>query len=323
MHTKNCVEHESGIEKITNTDAYKGGRIKMQWIEMLQKGIDYVEEHLLEDIHFHDVAKQLNLSPYEFYRAFSFMSGMTLNSYIRNRRLSMAGQELAETDKKIIDIAMKYGFESQDGFTKAFTRFHGVSPKYAKTAGTQLVLFNPLAIKVSLEGGRKIDYRIEKKEKQRFLAIVRAFPTEIIQEEGNNDISDFWEECHSRNMIEPIKTFQCDREGRIYGLCAPLKENETYFEYGIGVLLNSETACADDILLKTKEYRYWETEPCTYVVFKCIGESGECIGEAWELFYKEFLPQSGYKSCIESDYEVYFDERKYDVFCELWIPIKK
>lgn len=173
----------------------------MLWIEMLQKAICYVEEHLLEDIHFDDVARQVNLSPYEFHRAFSFMSGMTLNTYIRNRRLSLAGQELAQTDKKIIDIAMKYGFETQDGFTKAFTRFHGVAPKYAKEAGTQLVLFNPLTIKVSLEGGKKIDYRIEKKEKQKFAAIVREFPVETINEEGNHDIPDFWEECYDKNRI--------------------------------------------------------------------------------------------------------------------------
>lgn len=244
----------------------------MNWIEMLQKAIDYVEEHLLEEIHFEEVAEQFHLSPYEFHRAFRFMSGMTLNTYIRNRRLSMAGQELAETDKKVIDVAMKYGFESQDGFTKAFTRFHGAAPKYARTAGTQLVMFPRLVIKVSLEGGKKIDYRIERRGRQRFFAIVRAFSTEIIEEEGNHEISDFWEECYARNLIEPMKALQCKEEGRIYGLCAPLKEHEMYFEYGIGVLLNNEIACVDEALLKTKEYRYWETEPCTYVVFRCMGD---------------------------------------------------
>lgn len=294
----------------------------MEWIRTLQKAIDYVEEHLLEEIRFDDVARRLNLSPYEFHRAFSFLSGMTLNTYVRNRRLSLAGQELAKTEKKIVDIAMKYGFESQDGFTKAFTRFHGVAPKYAKTAGTQLVMFNPLSIKVSFEGGRKIDYRIEKTQKQRFLAITRTFPTEIIEETGNHDISDFWDECYAENIVQALRQF--GTEGRLYGLCAPLKENETFFEYGIGVriLVNDEAAHAD-AFAKSKGYRYWETEPCTYVVFNCIGEDGECIGDAWELFYKEFLPQSHYESCVESDYEVYFDEGKDGLFCELWIPIKR
>lgn len=81
----------------------------MEWMRTLQKAIDYVEEHLLEEIRFDDVARHLNLSPYEFHRAFRFLSGMTLNTYIRNRRLSLAGQELSQSDKKIVDIALKYG----------------------------------------------------------------------------------------------------------------------------------------------------------------------------------------------------------------------
>lgn len=295
----------------------------MSWIDTLQNSIDYIEAHLLEDIHFEDVARQVNLSAYEFHRAFSFMSGMTLNTYIRSRRLSKAGQELAEADSKIIDIAMKYGFDSSDGFTKAFTRFHGVAPKYAKVMGTQLVLFNPLTIKVALEGGIKIDYRIEKKEKRRFLAIVRAFSTEIINEDSSHGISDFWAECWDKNLIEPLKELDCKNQRDLYGLCAPLRNQETQFEYGIGILLDNDVEGFESTFLKSNGYRIWETEPCTYVIFKCIGNDGNCITQAWERFYKEFLPQSGYESCIETDYEVYFENPEVGVFCELWIPIKR
>ncbi len=295
----------------------------MEWMRTLQKAIDYVEEHLLEEIRFDDVARHLNLSPYEFHRAFRFLSGMTLNTYIRNRRLSLAGQELSQSDKKIVDIALKYGFESQDGFTKAFTRFHGTAPKYAKTAGTRLILFNPLSIRISFEGGRKIDYRMEQTEKQRFLAITRTFPTKIIEAEGNCDISDFWDECHAQNRIGPLKLLRQEKDERLYGLCAPLRENETFFEYGIGVRLDDDGSRAAGSLLQAKDCRYWETEPCTYVVFNCAGEDGESIGAAWEIFYQQFLPQSGYESCTQSDYEVYFDKQRDNLFCELWIPVKK
>lgn len=136
------------------------------------------------------------------------------------------------------------------------------------------------------------------------------------------------EQCGKRVFVDLFLRFEHPYEylrqlvqgGR---LGAPLKERETYFEYGIGVLLHQETTCAAEALLKTKEYRCWETGPCTYVVFRCMGENGDCIGETWERFYKEFLPQSGYESCAESDHEVYFDEKKDGVFCELWIPVKR
>lgn len=293
----------------------------MEWINMLQKAVCYTEEHLLEDIRFEDVAKAVNVSPYEFHRAFSFITGMTLNTYVRNRRLSLAGQELLGTDLKIIDIAMKYGFETQDGFTKAFTRFHGIAPKYARSAGAQLVLFGPLTLRVSFEGGKRIDYRIEKRDRQKFAAIVRDFPIEIIHEDGNHDISDFWEECYACGRIDALKSLQCAKKGRLYGLCAPLHGREMSFAYGVGVLLHDEPADEEALFLKENGYQYWETESCTYAVFRCIGEDGDCIGEAWERFYQEFLPSGGYRVCEETDYEVYFDESTDGLFCELWIPV--
>lgn len=141
----------------------------MAWIEMLQKAINYMEAHLLEEINYEDAAKAVHMSSYEFHRNFSVMAGMTANNYIRNRRLSMAGKELMETDQKIIDVAFKYGYDTPESFTKAFTRFHGVSLKLAKKPGTKLCLFNPLVIKISMEGGVSMEYRMEVKKGQKFL----------------------------------------------------------------------------------------------------------------------------------------------------------
>ena len=118
----------------------------MEWIEALQKAITYMEEHLLEEINYEDVARQVHTSSYEFHRAFSFVTGITANTYIRNRRLSLAGKELVETDAKITDLAMKYGYETPESFTKAFTRYHGNAPKTAREKAVKLVLLNPRTI---------------------------------------------------------------------------------------------------------------------------------------------------------------------------------
>lgn len=177
----------------------------MEWVKLLQMAIDYMEEHLLEKINYEDVAKHVHMSSYNFHRIFSLMSGMTANEYIRKRRLSLAGEELQITDKKIIDIAYKYGYETPESFTKAFSRFHGISPKAARKKGTQLCLFNPLKIKISLEGGKAMSYKIEKTSKQRFIALVRPFSNEIMNDEGNHDIPDFWGECHDKHLIDEIR----------------------------------------------------------------------------------------------------------------------
>ena len=115
----------------------------MEWIAAMQQAITYMEDHLLEDLHYEDVAQQVHISGYEFHRAFSFLTGLTVNTYLRSRRLSLAGREIVETDARITDIALKYGYDTPESFTKAFTRFHGVAPRFAREQSAKLVLFTP------------------------------------------------------------------------------------------------------------------------------------------------------------------------------------
>ena len=109
----------------------------------------------------------------------------------------------------------------------------------------------------------------------------------------------------------------------LYGLCSPTKEQEATFDYGIGVLIDSETVIGDEIALKKQGFKLWDVEPTEYVVFKCYGDSGNCISETWSRFFKEFLPQSGYTHTDDTDFEVYYGQKEPELFCELWIPIKK
>ncbi len=295
----------------------------MEWIATLQRAIDYMEEHLMEEINYEDVAESVHISSYEFHRAFSFLAGMTANTYIRNRRLSLAGKEIMETDAKITDIALKYGYDTPESFTKAFTRFHGVAPRYAREESAKLTLFNPLAIKITVEGGKSMDYRIVQTKEQKFIAVVKKFPNEIINDDDNHDVSDFWGECHAKNLVEPLRKLRPEGKKDLYGLCTPAKEDEGTFAYGIGVLMDEETTEFDLAEMEKAGYNIWDVKPGTYVVFDCMGEDGDCITETWSKFYKEFLPQMGYEADEKTDYEIYFERGREGLFCELWIPVKK
>ena len=295
----------------------------MEWIAAMQQAITYMEEHLLEEINYEVVAKQVHTSGYEFHRAFSFLTGMTANAYIRNRRLSLAGREIVETDTKITDIALKYGYDTPESFTKAFTRFHGVAPKFAREEAAKLVLFNPLVIKIAVEGGKSMDYRIVQTTEQKFIALARSFSNEIINDEENHEIPDFWEECHDKNLVELLRNLRPDGKKDLYGLCTPTREGEDTFQYGIGVVIDEETKDFDTEEMKSAGYCIWDVKPGTYVVFDCIGEDGDCISDTWSKFYKEFLPQVGYEAEAETDYEIYFEQGRKGLFCELWIPVKK
>lgn len=264
-------------------------------IQLIQQAICYMEEHILEDISYVEVAKRLHMSSYNFHRTFSFIVGMTANEYIRKRRLTLAAQELQTTDISVVDAAYKYGYESPESFSKAFSRFHGSTPKQAKRKGTKLHLFNPLVIKIILEGGSIMDH----------------------------SISDFWAECYEKNLVEPMKLLRAEGTRDLYGLCSPVKDNETHFNYGIGVAIDEETDTAELERLLKNGYSIWKTEPADYAVFKCFGPDGDCLSEMWSKFFKEFVPQTGYMQTDDTDYEIYFKKGESGLFCELWVPVIK
>ena len=135
----------------------------MNWIQGIQQAIDYVEANITEEIDYEEAAKRAYSSPFHFQRVFGILCGFSLGDYIRMRRLSLAGEELSKGNAKIIDIAMKYGYETPESFSRAFTRFHSITTSEAKHGGN-VKIFTPLSIKLTLTGGSKMDYRIEKRD---------------------------------------------------------------------------------------------------------------------------------------------------------------
>lgn len=295
----------------------------MKSIQLLQQAIGYMEEHLLEEINYEDVAKSIYMSSYNFHRTFSVMAGMTANEYMRNRRLSLAGQELSSADISVIDAAYKYGYDTPESFSKAFSRFHGVSPRQARCKGTELHLFNPLVIKITMEGGSIMNYRIDSLGSQKFVALVRPFPNQIANDDNDHSIPDFWAECWEKNLLGCLQQLRLEGKRDLYGLCSPTVGSETHFNYGIGVIIDEETDTSklDDIL--ADGYSIWETKPMDYAVFKCIGPDGDCISETWSRFYKEFVPQTGYVQTDDTDFEIYYENGEEGLLCELWIPVSK
>ena len=147
----------------------------MDWITGIQAAINYIEDHLTEELDYEEIAKKSFSSPAHFQRIFSILCGYTLGEYIRNRRLTLAGAELAAGKEKVIDVALKYGYDSPDSFTKAFQKFHGITPSQARSNGNLLNSFSRLSIKISLEGGTMMNYKIETKPETTLLSYKRRF----------------------------------------------------------------------------------------------------------------------------------------------------
>lgn len=285
----------------------------MDCIQSIQKAINYMEENILENINYEDVAKQVYMSNYHFHRLFSMVTGITANEYIRKRRLSMAGQELSISNAKIIDISMKYGYDSPESFTKAFTRFHGITPKDAKRSGIQLKSFNRLVIKIILEGGTIMDYKIVKNEGFQLLGKGKSFKNESISDGGNNEIPDFWIECSSTGIFNVLSKYT--KEHDLYGICSSISKESKYFDYAIAMKYNGGEI--------PDGYNVWNVKHTLWAVFQCIGTDEKCIGDTWDRIFKEFLPSSDYNMINDLDFELYPENNDTDCFCEIWIPVEK
>jgi AraC-like DNA-binding protein len=132
----------------------------MNWINDTQKAINYIEANLLENINADDVSKHVHSSTDYFQKTFSIVTGLSISEYIRNRRLTLAGEELKNTQAKVIDVSLKYGYDSPESFTKAFARFHGVTPASARASSDNLKHFYPLSINIYIKGGFNMKRKI-------------------------------------------------------------------------------------------------------------------------------------------------------------------
>ncbi len=146
----------------------------MDWIQGIQKAIDYIEENITEKIDYEEVAKRAYSSSFHFQRVFGIMCGFTLGEYIRRRRLTLAGNELLSKNMKVIEVAFKYGYETPESFSRAFYKFHGIMPSQVKN-GCSLKSFSRLSVRIDLIGGIEMNYKIEEKPEMILVGYKKRF----------------------------------------------------------------------------------------------------------------------------------------------------
>ncbi len=288
----------------------------MDWIAGLQRALDYIEAHLTEEIDFEKVAAESFFSNHYFQRTFGILCGYSLGEYIRMRRLSLAGAELANGKEKVIDVALKYGYDSPDSFAKAFQKFHGITPSQARVDGKTLKSFSRLSIKISLEGGNVMNYKIE--EKEAFDVLERVETHTVENGQNNTSIPDFWSRAYADGSMEKLEALASDKN-YTFGICyGNEKKNDPTFEYSIAVKCDEDTVAPEGFRKNTIPARTW-------LVFGCVGAMPKAIQEAWRKIVTEFFPTSVYQPTYEMDLEVYTDGDmdSPDYYSEIWVPIKK
>jgi AraC family transcriptional regulator len=283
----------------------------VDWIKIIENALRYIEENLSGELTVDRIAEKVNISPFYFQKGFSMLCGYSVGEYIRMRRLSVAGSELVTSDNKVIDLALKYGYDSPDSFTKAFTRFHGSTPTDVRRKGALLKSFAPLHIKIILDGGNTMEYRVEEKPAFRVMGVSKIFSYET----ANADIPQYWDEIHVQAAVKPV-------EG-MYGICFDEEMGGNRFRYMIADDLEEGEA-------EEKNLETYEVPRHTWAIFPCRGAMPLSIQEVNRRIFSEWLPAGNYEIAEGYNIEYYSDSAEFkdgtqdpDYYAEVWIPVRE
>lgn len=280
----------------------------MDMVEQLNKAILYIESTLCDEIHLDTAAQIACVTKDSFLRFFSYMTGMTLNEYIRRRRLTLAAYELQGSRSKVIDVAVKYGWDSADAFTKAFIRQHGITPTQARDPYQPFKIYPPVSFFIMVKGAKKMNLRIVKTQEKRVLGISSKIGG-TASERFTAEHTLWADDC------DHIPQKICDGyDGVWYGI----------WNMGSYVIArdaeNVTGANLETHVIPGGKYAVFTTQRGGY--------AGDELPELHDLIHHSWLPSSGYRQTDDFEVEVYHlwtnrAERREKRYYEIWIPVEK
>lgn len=285
----------------------------MEWLKNLNNAIKYIENNLDKEISYDEAARIACCSTYYFQRMFTYVAGISLADYIRRRRMTQAAFELQRTNKKVLDIAITYGYTSPTSFHRAFQSVHGIRPAAAKHFGSMLNVYPPIEFSVEVIGGETMSYCIKEKEALRIVGV--RMPLQANLEENHKNVPYFWNQTLRGNAFSNITQLPTSNPKKLLGVS--VYENVEHIYYYIAVQSDAD--------VPEGMYSY-EIPAATWVVFKNEGRFKEHVQSIFRRFYKEWLLFSGYEYAGLPDIEVYpilNDENTISGDFEVWIAIRK
>lgn len=281
----------------------------MDWIRHLNTTIDYIEEHIEDEISVEHLADLSCSSKFHFLRVFTMLTGQSLGEYIRDRRMTQAASDVIHGDDKIIDLAAKYQYTSPESFTKAFKRFHGVSPMAARRKKLALHAAPPIRFQIQVYGAEKMKYRIEQKSEFKLIGTSRVIS--MVGEKNYEMVPRFWEDLWNngttRQLIKEKGPLQ------VPGVCHDFDYEKQEFIYTAAVEYRPE--------LEGKYETILEIPAATWAIFE--GDQWDDMQPTWKRIFSEWFPATGYELLPAPEIELSYPENEDGTInWEIWIPIK-
>ncbi len=287
----------------------------MEWLERLNGALDYIEKHLAEPISFEEAARIACCSTFHFQRMFSYIAGVPLSEYIRRRRMTLAAFELQQSGAKVIDLALRYGYDSPTAFNRAFQSVHGVPPTAAKEPGVTLRTYPRITFHITIKGDVEMEYRIENKKAFRIVGVKTELYRDI--EKNFKTVPLFWQKVAQTDAIPTLLTRADTGVKALLGVSAGIGDQEENMAYFIAVA--SDLPLPDD----HPEFTDFTVPACTWAIFPGKGAMPGAIQELEKRVVTEWLPTSGYEYANAPDIEVYLTSDPYNSEFEVWMPIVK
>jgi AraC family transcriptional regulator len=241
---------------------------------------------------------------------FSYMAEVPLSEYIRRRRMTMAAVDLQNSDMKVIDVALKYGYESPTAFNRAFQSIHGISPSQAKSDGVTLRAFPPISFNITIKGAVQMDYRIEKKDAFRIVGVSEKLDKEL--EKNFAVVPQMWQKAAMNGTVEKLVTMMNSEPMGILGVSACNTQEQ--WRYYIAVSSNSTVS---------EDFEEYIVPAATWAIFYGGGTMPHSIQELEKRIVLEWLPTSGYEYGNAPDIEVYLSADPQNAKFEVWLPVVK
>ena len=285
----------------------------MDWLDRLNNAVAYLDENLTGTIDYHHAAQIACCSEFHFQRIFSYIAGIPLSEYIRKRKMTEAAFDLQNTDMKIIDTALKFGYESPTAFNRAFQNVHGIAPSNARSEGVNLKAYPRIRFQLSVTGGSEMNYRIEKKAAFKIAGIKKSLPVNV--EENFTEIPQFWNQFFQSGLSEKLCAIMDSEPSGILGVCS-MESDGKEFDYYIAAATTKEVS---------DEFCIYIVPETLWAIFECIGAMPNAIQELEKRIVTEWLPTSRYEYSNGPDIEVYpeGDINSPIYKSEVWLPIQK
>lgn len=288
----------------------------MDWLDRMNNAVDYIESNLADEISYDKAAQIACCSTYHFQRMFSFITDVPLSEYIRRRRLTLAAFALQTSNIKVVDVALKYGYESPEAFSRAFKNLHGVMPVSARDIGVALKAFPKITFSISIKGVCEMNYRIE--EKEAFEVFGLELKTTVLNGQCYKDIPEFWSACAQDGRCEALAQAAGKRSGDILDAGVTYDHNPNgSMAYMLGCIKRDKAV--------SSMYTTLSIPKQTWAIFQTEWKSDcddEKLHEVWRRIYSEWFPVASYEHAdCDFDMEMYFSSKDTGYSAEIWIPI--